>query len=599
MSDEVQLIKERLDLADLIGEYLPLKRYGGHWKGLCPFHQEKTPSFIVSPDKNIYHCFGCGESGDHFTFMQRVEGLDFVAALKMLAERAGVTLQPRTGSAPARDERTQLFELLDVAAKFYHEILVHQKAGEKARAYLRERGMKEETRETFQIGYAPNGWDTVQKFLRRRGFATEALIASGLVGKSDRGKLFDRFRGRIMFPIHDVQGRVVAFGGRITPWHATGQEGKYVNSPETAIYHKRAMVYNLHRAKQAIRQQQRGIVVEGYMDVAMLVQTGIPNVVASSGTAFTPEQIQQLARFTNSLHFAFDADTAGLKAGITATATALSAGMRVATLLFPGGKDPADVALATPEKIPTYINQPQSLVRVLLGRLQATNDAAGREALLTEVLPLIKQVRNVVQQGEMIQEVAELLHVPERLLHEQLARIPLNALAPDQGAPPMVPAPSRLTPEQYAAGLLLTEPMIRQEWLPQLPVELFTHEEVRQVVSRLNVVISEDATRAGLSADELITSLGEAYLPLAEALRVATLEERAAAGDSPQQEIAHVARILRRRFLERRLKELQAQLSGGGGTVNPESWPNSAHKCAFPWPSSAFPDILIRYTLTT
>ena len=276
MAGETDLVKERLDLADVIGEYVPLKRTGAHFKGLCPFHQEKTPSFIVSPEKGIWHCFGCGKGGDVFVFIQEIEGVAFPEALKQLAERAGVPIR-RTSFAQGKESQSKkqrLFEVLGLAAKFYHAVLMQHEAGRRAQAYLAERGVREETMREFELGYAPMRWDTVQKFLQKKGFSVEEMIQAGLVGAGQGGKFYDRFRGRIMFPVTDVQGRIVAFGGRIVPWHATGEEGKYINSPETALYEKRKTVYNLSRAKAVLRGGGAGIVVEGYMDVVMLAQGG-------------------------------------------------------------------------------------------------------------------------------------------------------------------------------------------------------------------------------------------------------------------------------------------------------------------------------------
>lgn len=558
MSAETELIKERLNLADVIGEYVPLKRLGGHWKGLCPFHQEKTPSFVVSPDKGIWHCFGCGEGGDIFTFVQRLEGLDFRGALQLLAERAGVELSERS-TAAVGDTRGRLFELLALAAKFYHEILVRQTAGVKAKEYLHQRGVHDQTMETFLIGYAPSQWDALQGFLKRKGFTVAEMVEAGVVGKNDTGKYFDRFRARIMFPVHDIQGRVVAFGGRIVPWHATGREGKYVNSPETTIYHKRRTIYNLNRAKQAIRTQGVGVVVEGYMDIVMLVQAGVANVVASSGTAFTPEHIEQLTRFTSTLHFAFDTDRAGIHAAIAATRAAVAAGLRVATIAFPAGKDPADVVLEEPTKVAQYITTPRSLVAVLLEQLQHTDAAANREELLHEILPLVKQTANVVQQGEMVQELSQILHVPESVLVDQLAQQPLEPTAPPEAAPAQAQA-SVLTAEQRLLGLIIAEPGSRSV-MEHITAELLTLPASQSLREQLAGAVSRvDPARA--SGQEIISHLPEAFVPLAEALRAETEASRTPESPPAEQEARALLKFLRLRHLEQQLHSLQVQLAG-------------------------------------
>jgi DNA primase len=223
VSEETEHIKERLNVADVVGEYVNLKQAGQSFKGLCPFHNEKTPSFIVSPHRGTWYCFGaCGEGGDIFSFIQKIEGIDFPAALKMLAQRAGVELKGRDVQTSSRRQR--LFDLLAAASAMYHEILMRQGAGQKAKAYLAKRGVEEKSMELFQLGYAPDSWDILQRWLQQKGYTDEEMMAAGLVGRSARGRLYSRFRGRIMFPITDTQGRVVAFGGRITPWHETGNE---------------------------------------------------------------------------------------------------------------------------------------------------------------------------------------------------------------------------------------------------------------------------------------------------------------------------------------------------------------------------------------
>lgn len=566
MSEATEQIKERLNVADIVSEYVPLKRLGAHWKGLCPFHQEKTPSFVVSPDKGFWHCFGCGESGDVFSFVQRMEGLDFRGALQLLAERAGVVL-PEYTAAAAGDTRGRLFDILDSASKFYHEILLNQSAGSQAKKYLTERGVTAATMRDFLIGYAPMQWDVIQQALARKGFTISEMIAAGLVGKNDTGRHFDRFRGRIMFPIHDVQGRVVAFGGRIVPWHAKGTEGKYVNSPETAVYHKRRTIYNLHRAKQAIRQQHLGIVVEGYMDVVLLAQAGVAHSVASSGTAFTAEQITQLQRFTTTLHFAFDTDRAGIHAAIAATKAAVAAGMRVATIIFPAGKDPADVVLEEPGKITEYLSRPQSLASVLLRQLQHSDSATNREELLQEILPLIKQTTNMIQQGEMIQEISQQLHVPEAMIMQRVTQQATAAPAPAAANQNAAPS-TTLSAEQRLLGLLIVEPAARIVAADITP-ELLITPVASTLWAELKTVLASDQGGKH-SATTIIEALPEAFVPVAEALRAETEASRVPTATAADREARALLRFLRQRHLEQRLRALHEQLSGAGTTPAPD-----------------------------
>lgn len=562
MSTDVDTIKSRLDLAEVIKEYVPLRQMGQHFKALCPFHQEKTPSFVVSPIKGMWHCFGCGEGGDIFAFVQKIEGLDFPATLKLLAERAGVQLSGRVAPG-SLEKRQRAYDLLALASRFYEEILQHQTAGEKARTYLRGRGIAERTSKDFRIGYAPEQWNVVQRFLHSKGFTLDELLAAGLVGRGVSGRVFDRFRGRIIFPIADVQGRVVAFGGRITPWTETGKEGKYINSPETDLYSKRRTIYNLDRAKQALRGGRTPcIVVEGYMDVVMLVQAGIGNVVASSGTAFTPEHITQLKRFTPTLHFAFDADQAGWKAALAATQGALHAGMRVAVIPLPAGKDPADVSKEYPKDVRDIFARTSSLVALALAQLRtaAQVGASDVQEQLQALLPLIQQVANPVQQGEMIREVAEALHIPEphmmRLVERSAGKpVPAFERIVDDGTD------TPTSPERHFLGLLILEPSIRAELFPQVRPEVFLDNEMRQLYTNIQTLAEHRADFFAMLSDDLITHLPAEHVALAEAVRMLSSTRQAQSSFSSLQEAKLLWRALQKRALERQLRSMQQELA--------------------------------------
>jgi len=562
MGDEIEQIKERINVAELVSEYVALRQVGQHLKGLCPFHQEKTPSFIVSPAKGIWHCFGCGTGGDIFAFIQKIESTDFRGSLEMLAERAGVEL--RKHSAENRDERQRLFEALALAGRFYHEILMNQPAGKKAQEYLLKRGVKKETMETFQLGYAPPAWDSIQRFLKSKGFNPVELEAAGLIGQAGTGRLFDRFRGRITFPVADLQGRIIAFGGRITPFTETGREGKYINTPETRLYSKRQTVYNLHRAKQFLRHQEPCLVVEGYMDVVMLAQAGVQTVVASSGTAFTPEHLQQLSRFTHTLHFAFDADAAGWKAALSATRTALAAGMRVATVQFPGGKDPADVVLEHPDAIQSYVSQPQSLVSIMVGQLKTITDPSQLETHLTDLLPFITTVKNPIQQGEMIQEIATRLHIAESQI---IAMVQQAEQKKTEGAasPSLFRSSSfsssSLSYEQYLMGLLLTDPVARQSIFPQLSPEVLLDARIQELYKLLQQVAETQTDFFTMTIDTLLPHFPAEAVPFAEGLRAMIDEVASQPGFSYAVEAKTVFQAVQRRALEKQLAMLQRQLA--------------------------------------
>lgn len=560
MSEDTEKIKDRLDLADLIGEYVPLRKTGSSYKGLCPFHQEKTPSFVVSPDKGIWWCFGCSSGGDAFSFVQKIESMEFPDVLKMLAERTGVELSTKPIAGAGVDERIRLYEMMQLSARFYHEILAHQAAGSKAKEYLYARGVSEQTAADFLIGYAPQAWDTLQKFLKSKGFRTDEMMSAGLVGHSAGGKPYDRFRGRIMFPINDVQGRYVGFGGRITPWHATGSEGKYINSPETRIYEKRKLVYNLQRAKKVLRRQAPCLVVEGYMDVVLLDQIGIKNVVASSGTAFTAEQVELLQRYTDILHFAFDADAAGVAAAESATREALSAGVRVASILFPAGQDPADVALKGRQEVEKYINRPDTITNLLINRLKQTDSGTDRETILAKILPLVQQAANPILQGEMVQELAATLRLPEKVIIDQLARqkivpAPAQQFATDAGA-----TSRTLTPEQLLLGLVIATPGVRMAALEEVAVESFSNALEARIWTEIMQLAQVGSRFDAMTADEVLAGLSADLLALAEGTRRIAEEHLSTNAKSPVDVLTELLTRLQQKTIDNKLKKLQEKI---------------------------------------
>lgn len=567
MSKETELIKERLDIASVVSEYVQLKAAGQHMKGLCPFHSEKTPSFIVSPGRGSWHCFGCNLGGDVFSFVEKIEGLDFPATLKMLAERAGVEL-PKRGSIASTNRRQKLFDTMAAASRFYQAVLWQHPEGKKAVEYLLKRGLTEKTIKELGVGFSPIAWDVLRAALEKKGFTVDEMVAVGLLGRNDHGKTYDRFRGRIMFPVEDTQGRVVAFGGRIVPWHETGNEGKYVNSPETELYEKRRVVYNLNRAKHALRGnkalpagRQACIVVEGYMDAAMLWQAGVQNVVASSGTAFTAEHIAQLARFTKTLHFSFDADAAGWKATVSATNSALAAGMEVQTIVLPEGKDPADVVVAEPEKVAEYFGQTRSLIAVLLEQFRSSSQLAGQEQQLAALVPLVKMVANPIAQGKMIQEMADSLHVPEQKIHQLLEAqerptfLPTTAL-PEAG---QVRRPSH--GEWQLLGILLDQPELRATFWPGLTLDLFQDPNAKALVQVLQELAGEHDDFLALSGAELMTALPDAQAPFAQALVALSQERLSLSSEAPAKEAQNLLLGLQRRAISSRLALLQEQLA--------------------------------------
>jgi len=331
--DEIEEIRERLDIVDVIGDYLRLDRSGRNYRALCPFHSEKTPSFYVSPERQTWHCFGCGRGGDVFSFVMEREGLSFPEVLRLLADRAGVTLKARQADKGAKD----LYDIMKEAHAFYRKQLQAQGA-EAARAYLLRRGIDAKRAMVFELGWAPHGWDALKRHFSTRGFSLRQAVQAGLLVEGDRGT-YDRFRGRILFPIKDVRGRVIALGGRIL----SGDGAKYINSPESPIYSKRSSLYLLDTAKRGMREKGRAILVEGYMDALKLHLQGFTETVATLGTSLTKEQAALLKRFCEQCLICYDADIAGQEAAIRGMYLLQRAGLDIRVVALPEGMDPDDL----------------------------------------------------------------------------------------------------------------------------------------------------------------------------------------------------------------------------------------------------------------
>ncbi len=569
MGEEAEVIKERLNIADVVGEYVTLRPAGQSLKALCPFHQEKTPSFMVSPQRGTWYCFGaCNEGGDIFSFVQKIEGIDFPAALNLLAQKAGVTL---TAPVESHSRRQRLFDLLAAAARFYHEVLLRQRAGGKARDYLISRGVQAATMDRFQLGYAPPAPGVLQRWLAKNRYTDTEMIEAGVLGRSPAGKQYDRFRGRIIFPVADTQGRIIAFGGRIVPWLERDDVGKYINSPEGPLYEKRRVVYNLHRAKHALRQGGQCVVVEGYMDVVMLSQAGIEGVVATSGTALTADHIVQLQRHTKTLHFAFDADTAGWRATIGATQAALAAGMAVATVVLPSGKDPAQVAAENPKQAAEIMGKTQPLTLLLLEQLKQSAGGQSREEQLQALVSLITLVRNPVQQGAMVQEIAHALHVPETTVLAMLRAEQTQRLSfASSGLPPVETqhdAPEQSAPslaELHLLGLLIIDEQVRKAVFPYTEESFFLDPACRTLYNSMHQIADHKASFFSMSEGEMISALRENEIPFAEGARARAEELLGTTANTSLQEGKLLLRVLQRRSLKSRLDSLQAELLTAG-----------------------------------
>lgn len=437
MPTPVEQIKEKIDIAELIGSYLKLQKAGVNYKALCPFHTEKTPSFYVTPSRQIWHCFGCSAGGDIFRFVMNIEGVEFPEALRILADKAGVALERQ--DPKLRSERTRLLELLETATAYYEKNLLERRdVGE----YLKERGMTGETAKSFRLGYALNSWDEVFNHLKQKGFRAEEIERAGLAIKSEKEMgHYDRFRARIMFPIFDGAGRVVGFSGRIFSTEGAlpaGRQGsasggekavqepaKYINTPQTILYDKSAVLYGFDKAKTEIRKKNSAVVLEGQMDLIMSHQAGVINAIAVSGTALTSRHIVALKRLCDTLIMSYDADSAGFEATKKSVDLAISAGLEVKIASIPGAKDPADLIKINPKDWTDTLGASKPVVAFLLESLreQHKDGLAFKKEVGLTVLPRIASIQSEILKAHWVGETAKALKVREEAVWQELERI--------------------------------------------------------------------------------------------------------------------------------------------------------------------------------
>jgi len=423
MSTPVEQIKARLSIVDVVGSYIKLDKAGGSYKALCPFHNEKSPSFNVSPARDGYYCFGCNRGGDIFNFVQEIEGVEFIDALRTLADRAGVELKREAHES--HTERDRLLALMEDVTILYESNI---KKNHEVLEYLKGRGLTDETIHQFRIGFAPLEWRLAYEYLRTKDYTDQEIERAGITKAAEGKGYYDRLRGRVMFPIFDGNGRVVAFSGRVfgNQKNNDGTEvAKYINSPETPLYDKSAILFGYDRARVAIRKQNFSVLVEGQMDLIMAHQAGVTNAVAVSGTALTERHLALLKRLSDNVVFAFDADDAGMKATARAFRLALLQGLNVRVATIPDSKDPADYIKAHPLGFAEVVANSKHIVEFALGALSGKgyDQARMREEVAHNVLPLIVLIQSKIEQAHFIIEVARKLGVPETAVWEDVARV--------------------------------------------------------------------------------------------------------------------------------------------------------------------------------
>ncbi len=475
-------IKQKIDIAEVIGQYTTLKKAGRNLTALCPFHSEKHPSFFVYPERQSWHCFGaCNTGGDVFSFIMKKEGIDFGEALRLLAQRAGVVLPARTEPGIKKEEKEELYRANEAAALYFNNLLLNAPAAEKARDYIAKRGFTPGTVADFQLGFSLDSWEALKTHLLERGHREADLLTAGLLYQAEDGRTHDRFRGKLMVPIRDSRGRVTGFGARVLD----DSLPKYVNSPQTPTFDKSATLYGIDRAAAAIRQQDMAIIMEGYMDVITAHQNGITNVVASMGTAITETQVSTLKKLSRNLVLAMDADAAGEEAMLRTVGYENILNSEIRVVIMPEGKDPDDVIREDINNWQKLVSRAVPLVDFMFEKdtLKLDLTAARDKSLAVEkLLPVLAGINDPIRQAHYLQKLAGLVKVDMNTIKLALSRLKQPPARRRAAPPAPVLHLAKDRPEEYCLALLLQNPELN-EHLEELDAEYFENSENRVILT--------------------------------------------------------------------------------------------------------------------
>ena len=499
----IQAVLDACDMLEIVSPYTSLKKSGSSYMGRCPFHGEKTPSFSVDPVQKLYYCFGCGEGGNVFTFIEKKEGLDFADAVKMLAEKYGVSLQYEKSSPELEERRKRhdrLLSLLDQTASYYSRCLKESSSAEDARSYLESRGFRRQVIEEFRLGFSPATGSALHKAAAAKGYTTDELSNAGLLSER-QGRRFDRFRNRLMFPFTDHRGRVLGFGARVLD----DSKPKYLNSPDSAIYHKTNLVFGLGNARTAITKADMVFVVEGYTDVLALNQAGIANAVASMGTALTDQQLKEIARFTRNIYLAFDADAAGQSAMLRALELAKKLGLTLRVVSMPQGKDPADL-MAEAGGPRSFRELGDAAPTLLEYQVQATLSAAGTDSsggrvrAFTALKQILGGAANSIERDEQLRIIADRLRLSQENVAYLMMSAPLNDKSEDGGTRRRVLSHEEIA-ERSFLSLCLEKPGEAGRYLQLMTDAHFTDESNQAAFVWVRERIEEGHAGSGIDLD--------------------------------------------------------------------------------------------------
>ncbi len=561
--EDTELIKEKINIVDLISEYLPLKKAGINFKANCPFHNEKTPSFIVSPERQIWHCFGCQKTGDHFTFLMEKEGMEFKEALEVLAKKAGIVLQRK--SDEKKDFKDRLFEVNLKAQEFFHYILTKHLLGKKALEYLKNRGVTDSSIEQFGLGYAPNSWESLTKFLLKRGFSMQEIIASGL-GVASKSGCYDRFRGRITYPLFDSKEKLRGFSGRVL----VAAEPKYINTPQTPIFDKSNLLFGLNLAKAEIRNKKEAVLVEGEMDMIMSFQAGFKNVVASKGTALTEGQIDLLKKHTENLSLGFDMDLAGDSACRRGIEMADKAGLNIKVVQLQGGKDAAEVIRGNPaiwqkaleESVPIY-----DYYLTSVSKRYDTKKPSDLRKIGEELIPVWAKITDDLVREHYIQRLAAFLQTDEKIMRdwvEKARNLPQKSYASiftkKMEDNIVTPKSRRDLLEEYLIALLLHPPK-DYNFVPNFPETLFLAEKWRELYVLLVLYLDSISFKStSFNINEFVLSLPKEIVAEVDRLYLMELDSKLMDNKYWKKEMDGVVSELKKALIKASLQKLSLEI---------------------------------------
>lgn len=559
--NDIDEIKSRIDAVDFIGKRVTLKKAGRNLKGLCPFHSEKTPSFMVSPDRQAFHCFGCGKGGSVFDFVMEYEHIDFREALEELAEIAGVVLTSYQASTPQEQHLEKLKEIHHLAEEYYQFLLITHTVGENARKYIAERGVSEKTMKAFGLGYSANSWDGLSKYLKKKGYDEKLLEDSGLVIPSHRGG-YDRFRGRLMFPLRDHRGETVGFAGRLLD--PTIKEAKYINSPETALYKKGNMLFALDVTKKTIQKEDTAILMEGEFDVLSSFQAGIGNVVAIKGTALTEQQIRLLKRFSSKIIFALDSDLAGDAASRRGVELAEKQGLEIHVAKLPESQDPDDLARKEPLLLKKTIKQAESIYdyyvsAAILGVDLTT--AYGKKKVSDDLLPIIARIENSIVQAHYVKKLSGILGVPEEAIVDTMRKIKkFGFVSPERKKViedlPVVPTEEKQ--DIYFLALLLqgNTPQLVRNMKDMFPTEAIHSITIRSITEKIRDITLSSA----FVLEEFLKSTPQEWARIIDQALIWDLSELLVSEDQVLHEWEVTTRELTKRYYREQIFAITKEL---------------------------------------